>query len=40
MTRISRRFALIGLIGLVLDVLVRRTETLRSVRWGFRTEDS
>ena len=26
---------LIGLIGLGLDVLVRRTERLRSVRWGF-----
>ncbi|HYK90561.1 MAG TPA: ABC transporter permease [Acidobacteriota bacterium] len=29
---------LIGIIGLCLDLLVRRTEKLRSVRWGFRTE--
>lgn len=29
---------LIGLIGLGLDILMRRTETLRSVRWGFRQE--
>jgi NitT/TauT family transport system permease protein len=29
---------LIGLIGLVLDALVRRLERLRSVAWGFRAE--
>ena len=29
---------LIGVIGLVLDTLVRRLERLRSVRWGFRAE--
>jgi NitT/TauT family transport system permease protein len=29
---------MIGAIGLALDVLMRRTETLRAVRWGFRTE--
>jgi len=29
---------LIGLIGLVLDILVRRLERLRSVRWGFAAE--
>ncbi len=29
---------LIGVIGLVLDVLFRRLEKLRSVRWGFRFE--
>lgn len=28
---------LIGGIGLVLDILMRRVERLRSVRWGFRT---
>ena len=28
---------LIGGIGLVLDILVRRVERLRSVRWGFRS---
>jgi NitT/TauT family transport system permease protein len=28
---------LIGGIGIVLNVLVRRIERLRSVRWGFRT---
>jgi NitT/TauT family transport system permease protein len=27
---------LIGTIGLLLDILIRRTERLRSVRWGFR----
>jgi NitT/TauT family transport system permease protein len=27
---------LIGTIGLILDILIRRTERLRSVRWGFR----
>jgi len=30
---------LIGLIGLVLDVIMRRAETFRAVRWGFRAED-
>ena len=29
---------LIGIIGLVLDALIRRAETLPSVRWGFNTE--
>jgi NitT/TauT family transport system permease protein len=29
---------LIGIIGLVLDTLVRRTERLKAVRWGFRVE--
>ena len=29
---------LIGLIGLVLDVLIRSAERLKSVRWGFRPE--
>jgi len=29
---------LIGVIGLLLDLLVRRSERLKSVRWGFRTE--
>ncbi len=29
---------LIGLVGLGLDILVRTTERLKSVRWGFRTE--
>jgi NitT/TauT family transport system permease protein len=29
---------LIGLIGLGLNILMRRTETLRAVRWGFRAE--
>ncbi len=29
---------LIGIIGLGLDVLVRQTEKLKSVRWGFREE--
>jgi NitT/TauT family transport system permease protein len=28
---------LIGLIGLALNVLVRRVERLKSIRWGFRT---
>jgi NitT/TauT family transport system permease protein len=28
---------LIGGIGLVLDILMRRIERLRSVRWGFRS---
>lgn len=28
----------IGLTGLLLDVLVRRTERLKAVRWGFRSE--
>lgn len=27
---------LIGLVGLILDVMVRRVETLRSMRWGFQ----
>jgi hypothetical protein len=31
---------LIGVIGLALDVLMRRAETLRAVRWGFRAEDN
>lgn len=30
---------LIGVIGLILDVLVRQTERLRAVRWGFRPEE-
>jgi NitT/TauT family transport system permease protein len=30
---------IIGLIGFLLDLLMRRLETVRSVRWGFRTED-
>ena len=29
---------LIGLIGLALDVLFQRLETIKSVRWGFRLE--
>ncbi len=29
---------LIGMIGLTLDVLARRVESLESVRWGFRRE--
>lgn len=29
---------LIGLIGLILDVLFRRLETIKPVRWGFRNE--
>jgi NitT/TauT family transport system permease protein len=29
---------LIGVIGLILDVLFRRFETVKSVRWGFRSE--
>jgi NitT/TauT family transport system permease protein len=29
---------LIGLIGLSLDTGIRRLETLKSVRWGFRYE--
>jgi NitT/TauT family transport system permease protein len=29
---------LIGVIGLILDVLFRRLETIKSVRWGFRNE--
>ncbi len=29
---------LIGLIGLGLDILVRRTEKVKSVRWGFRSQ--
>jgi NitT/TauT family transport system permease protein len=29
---------IIGLIGLVLDTGVRRLETLKSIRWGFRDE--
>lgn len=29
---------LIGVIGLILDVLFRRVETVKSVRWGFRNE--
>ena len=27
---------MIGIIGLVLDLIVRKIETIRSVRWGFR----
>jgi NitT/TauT family transport system permease protein len=27
---------MIGIIGLVLDFIVRKIETIRSVRWGFR----
>jgi NitT/TauT family transport system permease protein len=30
---------LIGLVGLFLDVCMRRIETLRALRWGFRTEE-
>jgi NitT/TauT family transport system permease protein len=29
----------IGLLGLLLDVLMRRVESLRALRWGFRTEE-
>lgn len=29
---------LIGVIGLILDVLFRRLETIKPVRWGFRNE--
>ena len=29
---------LIGVIGLILDLMMRRIERLRSVRWGFRAE--
>ena len=29
---------LIGVIGLALDIAIRRLEVLRSVRWGFRSE--
>jgi NitT/TauT family transport system permease protein len=29
---------LIGVIGLVLDLLFRRVETVKPVRWGFRHE--
>jgi NitT/TauT family transport system permease protein len=29
---------LIGVIGLVLDLLFRRIETVKSIRWGFRNE--
>lgn len=29
---------LIGIIGLFLDMLFRRLETIRSIRWGFRNE--
>jgi NitT/TauT family transport system permease protein len=29
---------MIGLIGLALDLVVRRTEGLKAVRWGFRVE--
>lgn len=29
---------LIGVIGLILDVLFRRLETIKAVRWGFRNE--
>jgi len=29
---------LIGVIGLCLDILVRRTERLKAVRWGFRAD--
>jgi NitT/TauT family transport system permease protein len=31
---------LIGITGLLLDLLARRVEKLRAVRWGFRTEGS
>jgi NitT/TauT family transport system permease protein len=27
---------IIGIVGLVLDTLLRRTETIKSLRWGFR----
>ena len=27
---------IIGLIGLVLDLVFRRAETLKSIKWGFR----
>ena len=30
---------MIGLVGLLLDVLVRRVETLRALRWGFRAPE-
>ncbi len=29
---------LIGVIGLILDILVRRTESMKAVRWGFRAD--
>jgi len=29
---------LIGLVGLALDLLVRRVERIRALRWGFRTD--
>jgi len=29
---------LIGVIGLALDMLFRRVEKIRAVRWGFRNE--
>ncbi len=29
---------LIGVIGLILDVLIRQLETIKPVRWGFRNE--
>jgi ABC-type nitrate/sulfonate/bicarbonate transport system permease component len=29
---------LIGLIGLALDLIVRRSERLKAVRWGFRAD--
>lgn len=29
---------LIGVTGLILDIIMRRTEKLRSVRWGFRID--
>ena len=29
---------LIGAIGLALDILMRRVERLRAVRWGFRSD--
>jgi len=29
---------LIGVIGLILDIMVRQTEKIRAVRWGFRAD--
>jgi len=29
---------MIGVIGLALDLVFRRLETIKSVRWGFRDE--
>ena len=36
--RLAGPLALIGLIGLALDLGMRRLEKLKSVRWGFRDE--